>query len=96
MFIGPTDQINHLVTFNRTGSWKHRIRAYTRDIMEIKTQNFAVTVDSNTGLNAVVSGMDITCKTLQSIGYKFDRPIEHDGKRNRCKVIGIGMNLDAK
>ena len=96
VLVRPPYQIDHLVAFNRAGAREHGVRPNTSEVLHVKAQNFAVAVDRNAGLDEVVPCMDIAGEAFQSIGYKFDRAAQHDGKRHSRKIIRICMDLDAK
>ena len=96
VLIRAPNQVHDLIALDRTGSWKHRIRADSGQIIDLKGEYFAIPIDRRARLDPMVAGMDVTREGLQTVSDKFHRATAQDRQRNRRKIIRIGVDLDAE
>ena len=78
VLIRAPNQVHDLIALDRTGSWKHRIRTNAGQIIDLKSENFAIPIHRRARLDPMVAGMDVTCEGLQAVGDKLNGPPAKD------------------
>src|SRR5438093_4957224 len=94
--IGTTDEIDDLISLDRTGARIHRIRPDPCKIVDLECRNSAITLDADLSLATMIAGMNVGVEALDPVGDEFDRTPQQFGQRVSRHLVGIDVNLDAE
>ena len=96
VLVWPAHQVDYLITLDSTGAREHGKGADTGEVIHFESADFAIVVDGNARMNAVVSGVDVTGERLQPVRHKLNRAPQQHGQRYGGKVIRVGVHFDTE
>src|ERR1700754_1599499 len=72
--VGPADEVDDLVGFDRAGARIHRIGPDAGEIIDLERVDAAVALYADLALAEMIPGMDVSVKTLDAVGDELDGP----------------------